>query len=105
LANRVKKSFILISAFILLFVTGPMPRTFAEAHIFRFVIDDSHSYLIAGFEYIPTTLNDAADSTNVNQKYDYSTDNGATWLNLATFKSADGFSQFVLPIDPHLTNF
>jgi hypothetical protein len=109
--SAAKKSVILILAFILLsYVIGPLPRTFAEAHITRFTLQDAKYYyvnysLIAGYEHTPYFESDGAGSTSVERiRYEYSPDNGVSWLPLDIFRSTDGKEQlkFVLPVDPHL---
>jgi hypothetical protein len=107
--GAVKKSFVLFFIFILsLCAISPMPRTYATATINRFVIQDTSSYLIAGYEYTPKFESDAAGSTTVERiKYEYSTDNGATWINLPTYKTMIGLFDnvhFMLPIDPQLVS-
>jgi hypothetical protein len=104
-----KKLFVLFFAFVLfLCAIGPVPRTYADVHINRFYILGASSELNAGFEYKPIFETDKAGSTSVESiKYEYSIDNGATWINLPTYKKFIGvFSEdrFILPIDPRLTS-
>lgn len=99
-----RKTAILFMALLLsLSVVWPASQALA-ASITRFYIFDAGSYLIAGNEYIPVFESDKGFMTSVEYvKYEYSTDNGATWINLPTY-SPKGYMMdfFRLPIDPQL---
>jgi hypothetical protein len=106
--KALRKALILFVAFLSLYVIWPMSRTYAEVKITRFIIATPYqdSYLIAGNEYPPNFESDKASSTSVEHvNYEYSTDNGATWIYLPTYRLVgQGYSYdvFRLPIKPQL---
>jgi len=101
--KAVKKAIVLLFALLLMFCSiGPMPHTYA-AKITRFNLFvkgsllEIPSYLIAGYEYVAYLESDKAGTTSVELlRYEYSTDNGSTWLPLP--------GVFAMPVDPQLTS-
>jgi len=90
---------------LLLVITVWPVQDASAARLTRFYILNAGSHFIAGKEYSPVIESDKAFTTSVEYvKYEYTTDNGATWINLPTSTTMrDGlvwYRYFVLPIDP-----
>jgi|GEM_PF-1779042 len=90
-------------------IIWPTPQASA-ASITRFYIMDAGSYLIGGKAYVPIMESDKAFTTSVEYvKYEYSTDNGATWINLPVNEEYRDsgllwLRSFALPIDKDLVS-
>ena len=97
-----KKSLVLILAFVVCVCAfGPVPHTFATAHIYQLIINNETPYLIAGQPYNINFTTDKARTTDIDVQTDYSTDNGLTWHMLALgFNTSN--SDITFPIDPQL---
>ncbi|WP_158301918.1 Ig-like domain-containing protein [Paenibacillus mesophilus] len=101
-----KKTGLFLAMMLLLMAIWPAQNAFA-AQITRFYILDAGSTLIAGKEYYPVIESDKAFTTSVEYvKYEYSADNGATWIDLpiTVTTGALWYKYFVLPIDPGLVS-
>ncbi|MCD9021823.1 S-layer homology domain-containing protein [Cohnella silvisoli] len=94
-----KKSFVGVIVFLLsLCAVGPMPRIFAEGHIYNFSIKSADPYLIAGNRYsISYTLEKPSGSFTTTE-IQYSTSNGLNW------NSFGDVLHFILPLDSQLTS-
>ncbi|QJD83838.1 S-layer homology domain-containing protein [Cohnella herbarum] len=94
---------------LLMCAIGPMQRSNA-AQFTRITVMDADlrqvSYLIAGVKYYIVGESDKASSTSVeNYKQEYSTDNGATWLQLPQAGYDLYKGPFIyMPIDPQLVS-
>jgi len=105
-----RKFFILFVAFLSLCVIWPMQRSDAAkiTDLRIFWADFSWrpvSEIIAGVAYYYVEYDDKAASTEITKfNFNYSADNGATWIELPSNYSLRWRSNFVIPIEPQLTS-
>ncbi|RKN78265.1 S-layer homology domain-containing protein [Paenibacillus ginsengarvi] len=109
--GTVRKTFVLLFAVLVMLGIGKPGQRADAASINRLSIMDLETFtqvnmLIAGKGYYPAFDSDSAIGTSMyNVKFEYTTNNGATWTSLP-FTESGGFyvKHFQMPIDPQLTS-